>query len=398
MKNLTFIFFIILFSPDLICQEMFQNGFIITNQSDTVSGLIHVKPKSVLNSISFVNEGKEDSFTANEIQGFLIDNKLYRSVKLQKNDTTKVFLECLILGKASLYYSSAMEGEKFYIEKDGEIAELNNAKKSVYDQNGNEHQVESRQYIGVLKSYFNNSSIVNNVDRLVFSKKNIAKITKDYNLDICKETPCSLYEQTIKKHKYYLGLEAELGMSNIELKASRVDAVLFSDKNGNKFSLSAFVRTSINSSNKLFGQLSVGFSSYSFEENGHNSAYPDSEFKPADFTYDFSYIKTNLSLIYRFGDHKIKPAIQIGGEFNIMVEDKGSIISNLNKIYKFDSSGPNMQYEKSSPESFFMGVNIGPYVELSGKKRTYFLGLNYKMLNHVSFKSSGVNFSLGCYF
>ena len=153
-----------------MAQSDYQNGYIITNENDTIYGLI--------NNRGYVKNAKECTFktgqdsekinyTPDMIQAYrFIDGKYYVSKKIKVDEMeSQVFLEYLIDGILDIYYyrenekESYNSGDYYFIDNgDGELQFLNNKSydvlASVWDNNTDPQTIyrkESKRYVGLLK-------------------------------------------------------------------------------------------------------------------------------------------------------------------------------------------------------------------------------------------------------
>lgn len=87
----------------------YQNGFIVTNQNDTIHGLIKYKntaPYRVLEKIKFkrTKEEKDESYSPDEIKGFTIDTVTFISKLTKATGTSeRRFLKPIVMGALSYY-------------------------------------------------------------------------------------------------------------------------------------------------------------------------------------------------------------------------------------------------------------------------------------------------------
>lgn len=111
MKRFGFIIlFVLSFAPFCQSQGSFQNGFIITSNSDTVFGQLENRP-NMLNyrSCSFMKDNEVKEYTASQIKGFGYKNgKCFRSEIVEGE-----FVEILVSGFLQLYKSQSV----YYLKK-----------------------------------------------------------------------------------------------------------------------------------------------------------------------------------------------------------------------------------------------------------------------------------------
>ncbi len=184
-------------------QKDFRTGYVITNSSDTVYGLINLKSNyQNSRSCEFVSENNSmpEVYSPRDIVGYRIENsKYYLSRVINKdNELQIVFLEYLVDGIVDLFYLKDFEGDYFFIEKEGVLYQLSNEDKKVIA-NDDVYEVKSNQYKGVLSSLFKESpSALRKINTTPFSYKPLIDLTKDYHNEICTHQECIDYTKSSK--------------------------------------------------------------------------------------------------------------------------------------------------------------------------------------------------------
>jgi hypothetical protein len=200
---------LVLLQPLLVIsgQKFFKPGYVVTNNSDTIRGLVSLLPKSDYSTMcSYMDSEKKNKkiYTPDEISGYRIEKeKLFQSKVVEINNVKKrVFLQYLVDGIADLYYLYQPDGDIYYITKDTVLIPLTNRSKSVTvseDVIGmrpdiKTYEGESNQYKGVLRYLFQDSpEVMKEADGTSFNQKSLIKITKNYHNSIAKDKKCIDY-------------------------------------------------------------------------------------------------------------------------------------------------------------------------------------------------------------
>jgi len=195
---------LLLFSVyDLKCQTNFRRGFVITNENDTLHGLIDYRRDARNSKKCDFKDGQRSvimEYMPSSIKGYRFDDgKFYisKSVKLKGKDV-QLFLEFLVNGIADLYYYTDGANQYYFIEKaDGQLLELNIIQKSIKI-DGEEYTQRTMKYIGLLKYAFADcQQIFPLINKVVLEDKSLIEITKRYHDYVCDGEKCVIYEKKL---------------------------------------------------------------------------------------------------------------------------------------------------------------------------------------------------------
>jgi hypothetical protein len=224
MKSLKLIILLLLFPVLLIAQ--FREGYIITNENDTVSGYINFEG-SVVNSNQCAFKKNENDqqkiYKPGDIKAFrFINGKYFISSEILINETLqKVFLEWLIKGKASiLSYSPVSLEVRYFIAQDNDsLCELKNSS-VVKKIDGVNYEIERKEYVGLLKYKMNDCpQLFNTITTMPFSGNSMIKVSKKYHDLVCNDEECIIFED--KSRKLDIALGVSLGYVNSVLEINR---------------------------------------------------------------------------------------------------------------------------------------------------------------------------------
>jgi hypothetical protein len=344
MKNkyLLVSFLIIQFlSQNLLSQVDFRKGYIITNQNDTVYGLIDYRGE-MKNSkqCSFIKEGESivNVYKPFDIKAYrFINSKYYLSKAIPiDNQVNFVFAEFLIDGVVDLFHYNELDKDYFFLETiDKKLIELTNNEVEV-NIDSKLYTKKTNSYIGQLRATFKDSWIVQNeLGKTAFTPKALIHIAKLYHEDICPGEKCIIYQKNYPINTARFGLY--LGTSPINI-GFRFDTI-YSKLNFN---------TSINPS---IGFLYVPYLSrldekisFLFEaevKSFHFSPLQSTELKNNDILIRMILLKNSISSKYTFRGNQLKPYLCFGGEmYNLLYSHSSRIkkVVNNNQVefYEYD--------------------------------------------------------------
>ena len=201
MRKRYLLFLLILTWYFAICngQGSYNPGYIITNNSDTVRGLIK-QQSNYQNSINcnFREEKNQSAknFSPGEIKGYRIENSKYYVSKDIVIDSLKQkkFLEYLVKGIVDLFYYKDVGKEYYFVQKNTLLMLLSNDVSIVtVEENGLNGEYEksyyknSNQYKRILQYLFKESpEVLKEIPNTAFDYRPLIKITKDYHNSVAK--------------------------------------------------------------------------------------------------------------------------------------------------------------------------------------------------------------------
>jgi hypothetical protein len=161
----------------------YQNGFVITNENDTIRGLIKNRnsvPYRVLVDIKFKKDkdSKVEMFEPHQLKGFQIGTTKYKSLTTSANEISeRLFLEVIIEGKLNYYeleYSGLGAGNSTYyviLQLNGKKEQLTYSKRDMLFSFKN----KITEYLS------DNAVLCEKIRSGFYKKKDIEKIVKEYN-------------------------------------------------------------------------------------------------------------------------------------------------------------------------------------------------------------------------
>ncbi len=196
----------------LYAQTDYRPGYIISNNGDTVFGVIDYRSDTKLSRVckfkgfdNIINE-----YSPNDIFGFrFIDSKFYISREVNNN---KVFLEYLIKGKVSIYYLRDGSGDHYYIDKENEKLTELPYEEGIITVDNKQVYYASKQHLGYLSYYMQDAPGFKTRIQSVKepNHQTLIHIAKEYHNAVCKDEQCIIYEKPAPYIKLFP--EFSLGM------------------------------------------------------------------------------------------------------------------------------------------------------------------------------------------
>lgn len=176
-------------------QTDFQNGYIIDYEGDTLRGLLKEQFADIGYNIHFKKsetselEVKKTSDIKKYYLGF---GHLYEThTLLHKEDSTTLFLKCLLLGDVSLYSFTDDYLKKYYYIKTDKIGlrELKYGKELLFNKKKNSYMMKTHdRYFGTLKLATQACpDLASRIDKLKFSERGVIEILRDYHYCINRD-------------------------------------------------------------------------------------------------------------------------------------------------------------------------------------------------------------------
>jgi hypothetical protein len=187
---------------------MWKNGCIVTLKNDTIYGQIHhLDYQSLGQSCTFrVNPGsQETTYLPIDINGYLITN-MSKYVSGIIDDNQDVFLEYLINGKLDLLYLRKNNLDRYFIQTDSlPLREITN-EEEIRTINGVNYYYKSTRYVGLLTKYTEDApQLYNRILHLKNDFYNLKKLTIDYHNLTCKDYECITYRSPESYTKIAVG-------------------------------------------------------------------------------------------------------------------------------------------------------------------------------------------------
>ena len=345
-------------SISAFCQKGYKKGFVITNENDTVQGLVQVRTNFQNHKLCvFINNGETEpmNIKPGEIKAYRIENSKYYVSKEIEIDSTKktVFLEYLMHGIVNLYYFKDIINQYFFIEKDGKMILLSNDRSEVVKKGKGpmgeyetRYYVFSNQYIRVLQYLFQDCpSLANEIKTTGFDYKPLLRVTKDYHNLVCKDQQCIDFTRTTRKGMF---VEPYAGLINswMGLRTSKDKVHQQKPYGGFRIRFKPF--KGYNNFDLLAG---VNYSSNEFQGDYENSlnAYD----LPYRIYVKYNIIRVPITVEYTIPLKKIQPFVSAGYENIFLTSPSYSVYRmHLNQLFEEDTKF------RSYQAGFIAGVGV----------------------------------------
>jgi len=357
-----FSFFTLLLSNTLLAQ--FKEGYIIKNNNDTIFGQIDFEG-SVKNSdqckFRALTSGAVNQYSPKDIKAFrFIGSKYFTSAVIMVDSVPrKVFLEWLIMGKASiLSYTPSLVNQRYFIQMvNDSLSELQNTYQTK-ESNGYQYDAFKKEYIGELCYKFNDyPAIFPTIKRAIFSRNELIKIAKLYNEKAGENKEIIVFEKNAKKLKWEVGPSFGYYSSQLKLNSDipeKVDPAR-SISYGLAINLSSFTSVSnYTSVSKLSFGMQLMYCSflYTYDITGFASYYKTNQL------FKVKNLRIPLQVNYKFSNKKFTPFVSMGVTtyFRLGYTQYDTFLFNY------------VSYDHASPlelEFFQLGINSGIGFEYS---------------------------------
>lgn len=194
-----------------IAQTNFQEGFIITQQKDTLTGFIDYRSDNLnAKRCTFkpTKEAKAVKYTPDELIGFRFADGRYFVAHQLPDSNERVFLEYLVDGMADVYYFHNRQGDHYFIKKPGEaLTELEQENRSVVI-DGERYLREDKHYVQVLRYLLSDApALQTKINATNLSHKSLITLAKAYHEQTCTTgEACIVYEKELVKPKVSAGV------------------------------------------------------------------------------------------------------------------------------------------------------------------------------------------------
>lgn len=307
-------------------QLNFKKGYIITNENDTVYGLINDGGGYRNSKICLFKQShkKVVKYHPGEIKAYrMVNDKYYASKEIEIKDTLKaVFLEVVVRGKVNLYHYWKNKTLAFYIEKDNNLVGLFNEVGLLTYNSVDETillygavrdvVVRNREYLDSLRAVFKDSKpIVDRIEEVHYKETELANITRDYILEKCKGDNCIIYERDHKIYKPTMGIYSGVRFNQFEFYSNYNSETVKSDVfTSNPIGVFFNFPMHLINDNLSF-QVEILSNQMSYQQDfGAGKGF----LSHSNYTIKNNTIGVPLLIKYEIGNHKIRPTIAVGKE------------------------------------------------------------------------------------
>lgn len=248
MKKLFFSISFILLYVTAFAQREMRPGYIITNSLDTINGTLDYRSDAMMSSqCRFTADGTDNiaEYKPGDIYGYrFLDGKYYISREVTVDSLKKnVFLEYLVNARVSFFYFRDVDGDHFYLQKEGnpvtELPYKEEVKWKVYeddlsyiDRHKKSYVYRSKTHLGLIKYYMDDAPVLEPQIASLGKpgQQKFIKLAKEYQDITCKGTECLIYNKKLPPVE--LLIEAATGImfirgSDLDKNAYWINGVFF---------------------------------------------------------------------------------------------------------------------------------------------------------------------------
>lgn len=360
-----------------------KQGYVITNQNDTIYGTIdYLSDTKCANECHFQANGETDYkvYLPGEISGYrFADNGVFYATKTfeVEGNTETFFAEYLLQGGVSLFHHKRGGIDYYYfIDEDGKVASIKKdfPRESAEYISNSERNANKRAALREVSQMFANSEkALHDLWVKDFNTKNLTQITHDYDMEYCTSAgDCVIFqhnEKATRSVNIKLRLQAGVSMGTDILEP--IDYVFYQL---DKLTMKA-----------VAPRLGIGL----------DFLFPRTSKRWSVQTL-FLISKWNMSEEYNeYNDERVKRTaemkymdleIQLGGVYNFLPESKLSPILRGGFVggFPISISRENMRTflfggeEPGTPSSFCYGFYIGAGIDIAIKKHLLRIDAEYK--------------------
>ncbi|NDW17302.1 hypothetical protein D0T53_00040 [Dysgonomonas sp. 216] len=310
---------LLLVLPILIsAQSNYKEAYYITNNNDTVYGLINFASDKTNNrecKYKPEKDAKVQVFHPGDILGYRFVNEglFYKTKEFTLHDVHQnLFLQYMVDGIVSLYYFSDSDNLSYFLFEDEKGENILITKKR--DKLTDDGYVPDIEYRNILKnSFMSNVSDTSLIDDLKFSQQSMIDFTKKYHEEVCTTGElCITYEEKNTDRSYAkFKISAYTGLSFNKYKLKVLD------KNIEQTSpvLGAILEVSEPRLSQSFSVL-LDLSVTRIEGNVKKSNYSD------NINYKSTIGSFRMGVRYRYPKFKLQPTAELGFIYSKMFEGK----------------------------------------------------------------------------
>ncbi|GAB6011381.1 hypothetical protein [Viscerimonas tarda] len=309
---------LLLFSSLILAnaQSNYKAGYVITNNNDTLKGLIDFRSDEANAKIckfKTSETAEEQRLQPGEIKAFrFIDEGKYyvsRAASIQ-DKAENLFIEYLVQGKVNMYYyKQGSENEYYFLEKEDGTLHPFTKKADEIVQN---KKVTDNKYKGVLLYLLQDCPPINNkIEKTGFDRESMVELAKEYHAEMCLPgEECIVFENDYKKNfvVFKLSLYAGVFIKNYETTVG----ISFPDKDKLKNSIAPAIGAQLNVSNPRISKslsflLDASFSSFKYDDRGVGNN------GNRRFKYSANIVNLTLGGRYTLQASKhIRPSVEVG--------------------------------------------------------------------------------------
>ncbi|NDV77531.1 hypothetical protein [Dysgonomonas sp. 511] len=190
-----FFFIVIFFIPLVVNSQNYKEGYILSNNGDTIKGIIDYKADKTNAKVCYfkTKPGAEtQSFHPEEIAGYRIWNEkdketYYTSKEINIDGNSQlVFVEYLLQGVMNLYFYPSEKQNYYILEEDGVATYVTKQADVLDKKDGKEFYRKDVKYRGILAYLFKDTpAVAEMAGKIDFNHKSMINLVKKYHDTTC---------------------------------------------------------------------------------------------------------------------------------------------------------------------------------------------------------------------
>lgn len=340
MKKYSILFFWIINIHCLYAQEIYKEGYVITNEKDTLYGQIKfLGPEKNSEECHYIPKSSSKTFiyTPADVFGYKFENGSYYISKKFTIDQVVYFqfVELLVDGITDLYRIYYNKNIQYFLVKNDTTSIFINTQRAAIqnEENIKEENTQDKLNKGKLKYLMQDYPLIfTKIDNLDYQEKSMVKIITDYHNGVCNDYECIDYTKRNIRPNIYLGILFGIKSSSIKFEGD--DHFYYLTEAGVQWNISMVYGISFGMNMPKTNEriaIDFQFSNFSedfrFDYNGGidisrfdeivDEASPlDPEISSALMSYNF--FSAGLNLNYLLIDKKIKIKPLVGLELGTL--------------------------------------------------------------------------------
>ncbi len=378
MKKSIFLLFGLGVFFNAFSQSDYREGYIITNNNDTIDGFIdyrktyHCRFKNQLPNREFI------TYTPGEIFGYgFVEDKFYISkvMPISEYFTSKVFLECLIRGSVSLYRNST----GYYIEKDDiGIYKLDEKDSKIITEEGKSMIIHKKRYIGILTYLLQDCNSINSqIQHLKLLEKSLVQLIEQYNK--CVSSKYIHYQASKPWIKAEIGVYTGIISSDLKFKSNQYDLNVQPLNSSESFTLGTTVYISWPRSRDRVS-MNVGAFYLNTKFRLYNSISKTNGVDYFDAKIETKELKIPLGIQYKIPIDRLSPFLNVGISSSFYLDKSAKYIletENNNVVQTYE-------YELFNYNNLNLGLWVGLGAEYDiSKKLNGIFEIRYEITNGI---------------
>jgi len=350
-------------------KDDFLPGYAVTAKNDTLKGFILIKDQ-MFNAGSCVFaeslSGPQKNYTPEDINAYGVDGKAfyYSHAVTIDGRMHKLFLECLVKGKISLFAFQ----DRYFLKTETKVEELMSSNSTV-TKGDQVYKVNLPVYKGILQTAMNDcGTIHNHIKETAFTKKDLTRLVMSYHK--CMGLDAVTFEPQSAKGGIRFGLSLGVLSSSLSVKSGDHPSLYYLDNNKAMTDFSVMPALWVEFLSKSKFSFRTGLTYY----NSEYTSYDEDAATNLDHELIIKTSRIEMPLQVRFRPKKDNAGLYFTGGvgLNATLKWDDREITKVHSTGYVLSDGPVLENN-----DFFTNVLVGAGWDIKLAKRTFFLEGRY---------------------